>query len=160
MAQYVVVESGVITEYYDSLPTSWRNTSGLNMSANDVNFLLSLGWYSVQKNSVSYDPDTHYISSYDYVIEDTYVTETPVITELPEDQKQTFERKKEDFLAQLRSMRTEKLLACDWTQLVDSPLSEENKLRWQTYRQALRDLPGVYQSNNVIDINSVVWPEF
>jgi hypothetical protein len=46
-----------------------------------------------------------------------------------------------------RTERTAKLFACDWTQLADSPLTEEEKTAWAVYRQELRDymtgwLPG------------------
>lgn len=41
----------------------------------------------------------------------------------------------------LRIMRNDKLSACDWTQMADSPLSDSEKTSWSTYRQQLRDLP-------------------
>ena len=41
----------------------------------------------------------------------------------------------------IRLARTRRLAKCDWTQSSDSPLSEEKKKEWATYRQALRDLP-------------------
>ncbi|MDK2956536.1 MAG: hypothetical protein PWQ57_2032 [Desulfovibrionales bacterium] len=44
--------------------------------------------------------------------------------------------------AAVRSARDAKLSACDWTQLPDSPLDDDAKADWRTYRQALRDLPG------------------
>lgn len=37
--------------------------------------------------------------------------------------------------------RDQRLADTDWTQANDSPLSEEKKAEWATYRQALRDLP-------------------
>lgn len=37
--------------------------------------------------------------------------------------------------------RLEALQESDWTQTVDSPLSDTKKAEWATYRQALRDLP-------------------
>lgn len=40
----------------------------------------------------------------------------------------------------LRRERNNRLAACDWTQLSDSPLSDTEKLIWRSYRQALRDL--------------------
>ncbi len=40
-----------------------------------------------------------------------------------------------------RAKRDEKLAVCDWTQLADSPLTDEQKTAWGTYRQALRDVP-------------------
>ena len=43
--------------------------------------------------------------------------------------------------AGIRSERDQKLTACDWTILPDSPLSDDAKTEWQTYRQALRDMP-------------------
>lgn len=41
----------------------------------------------------------------------------------------------------LRRERNKRLMACDWTQLSDSPLSDTEKLIWRLYRQALRDMP-------------------
>jgi hypothetical protein len=42
---------------------------------------------------------------------------------------------------ELRKIRNALLRDCDWTQFVDSPLSQEQKQAWATYRQQLRDLP-------------------
>jgi hypothetical protein len=41
----------------------------------------------------------------------------------------------------MREHRDKLLLGCDWTQASDSPLSDEKKAEWATYRQQLRDLP-------------------
>jgi hypothetical protein len=41
----------------------------------------------------------------------------------------------------VRDEREQKLAACDWTQLDDTPLSNTTKVAWASYRQALRDLP-------------------
>ena len=43
-------------------------------------------------------------------------------------------------LKHFRGVRNKKLAKCDWTQAPDSPLSDEKKKEWATYRQALRDL--------------------
>jgi len=52
-----------------------------------------------------------------------------------------------------REYRVPHLKACDWTQAADSPLSDSKKAEWQTYRQALRDLPSTNASvTNVADI--------
>jgi len=40
-----------------------------------------------------------------------------------------------------RSERDGLLKYCDWTVMPDSPLSDSDKTAWQTYRQALRDVP-------------------
>ena len=47
----------------------------------------------------------------------------------------------EALAAEVRSKRDGLLRDCDWTQMPDCPLSEEKKTAWQTYRQALRDVP-------------------
>ena len=43
----------------------------------------------------------------------------------------------------------------DWTQLGDAPISAEEKAKWVTYRQKLRDIP---QDQKEIAANSVVFP--
>jgi len=40
--------------------------------------------------------------------------------------------------------RDKQLAASDWTQVPDSPLSDEKKEAWRVYRQALRDFPNTY----------------
>ena len=52
----------------------------------------------------------------------------------------------------LRNERDYLLKQSDWTQMPDSPLTEEKKQEWQTYRQALRDLP------QTVDINNIEFP--
>ena len=42
---------------------------------------------------------------------------------------------------ELLEKRNNKLIASDWTQMPDSPLSDSKKAEWATYRQQLRDLP-------------------
>ena len=53
----------------------------------------------------------------------------------------------------MKNKRNDLLLKCDWTQLPNSPLSETKKQEWDTYRQALRDLPA-----NTADPENPVWP--
>lgn len=40
-----------------------------------------------------------------------------------------------------RAERSTRLVASDWTQAVDAPLTENEKARWREYRQRLRDIP-------------------
>ena len=51
---------------------------------------------------------------------------------------------------QVRQKRNNLLLQSDWTVLIDSPLNDEKKQEYITYRQALRDLPLEY--NNPDDV--------
>lgn len=48
--------------------------------------------------------------------------------------------------------RNERLQSCDWTQLPDVPLTEEQKQAWVAYRQDLRDV------TNQPDPFNIVWP--
>jgi hypothetical protein len=54
----------------------------------------------------------------------------------------------------IRQERDRRLAESDWTQTNDSPLSNEKKTEWQTYRQELRDI--ISTITNVTDI--VNWP--
>ena len=54
---------------------------------------------------------------------------------------------------QLRTERTRRLVACDWTQLSDSTMSAAVSGEWKAYRQALRDLPKTQD-----DPANIVWP--
>jgi hypothetical protein len=50
--------------------------------------------------------------------------------------------------------RVRLLSACDWTQLPDAPLTDTERVTWQQYRQALRDLPQTYPNPS-----DVIFPE-
>lgn len=58
------------------------------------------------------------------------------------EQKDTPDRERiQTMLATRRRMDRDSLLAkCDWTQIADVPLTEEQKTAWKAYRQALRDV--------------------
>ena len=57
----------------------------------------------------------------------------------------------EDDMTWLRSERDRRIAETDWTQLPDVP--EAVRLKWQLYRQKLRDVPQDY--TNVQNVN---WP--
>lgn len=56
-----------------------------------------------------------------------------------------------DYWQFFRDIRNMKLNQCDWTQLPDSPLTEEKKQEWEVYRQQLRDL-----TSNITDPKPLV----
>lgn len=47
----------------------------------------------------------------------------------------------------VREERTRRLYECDWTQLLDAPLTDAEKAAWREYRQQLRDLMEIFQWN-------------
>ena len=51
------------------------------------------------------------------------------------------ELKKEE----MRVARNELLKECDFRFVSDFPQSDEKKQEWQTYRQALRDFPSIWE---------------
>ena len=55
--------------------------------------------------------------------------------------------------ASLRTERDALLVSSDWTQASDSPLTDEVKTTWVTYRETLRNLPA-----NTPDPDSPTWP--
>jgi len=65
-----------------------------------------------------------------------------------------------DYWQELRYIRFFKLTECDWTQLPDNNLTEEQKVIWQGYRQELRDLPDNITDPKalVLDSNHPDWP--
>lgn len=44
-------------------------------------------------------------------------------------------------IERMKDQRNVLLKQSDWTQVVDSPLSDNKKAEWATYRQQLRDFP-------------------
>lgn len=69
-----------------------------------------------------------------------------VLTKEEFDARQEYLKNKSIFdVARLR--RNEALSASDWTQLPNSPLSDEKKAEWEAYREALRNYPTLLESN-------------
>jgi hypothetical protein len=66
----------------------------------------------------------------------------------------TEEEQTENYLTAIRVERNDLLHTSDWTQGNDSPLTDEVKTNWQTYRQSLRDLPA-----NTPDPANPTWPD-
>lgn len=60
-----------------------------------------------------------------------------------------------------RNYRNNLLAESDWTQAVDSPLSDSKKAEWKTYRQSLRDLTKTADpklDGPFLDMSSVTFP--
>jgi hypothetical protein len=53
----------------------------------------------------------------------------------------------------IRTKRNQLISNCDWTQLPDNTLSDEQRTAWKQYRQTLRDI------TNTEDPFSVIWPK-
>ena len=67
-------------------------------------------------------------------------TEAEELTRDAEEQEWT-DGANDRLAAEHRATRNELLAGSDWTQMPDSPLADEAKTLWATYRTALRNLP-------------------
>ena len=128
---YAYVEDGVVT-YRGTLPKTWKNISGLNLSEGDDDYLKTLGWVPYVEVSVEFDenetPDG----------EDTVITETKV-TSTAKKRAMTDAEKTERTASNLSNIRFErnlKLADTDFYALSDVTMSSD----MATYRQALRDI--------------------
>lgn len=63
----------------------------------------------------------------------------------------------EDLVKDVRMIRDQLLTACDWTQALDAPLSEQELQSWRDYRQQLRDITD--HLDGVTSVQEVVWPQ-
>ena len=59
-------------------------------------------------------------------------------------------------LEYLRKIRNQKLAESDWTQTVDSSLSDSKKAEWVKYRTALKDITKTYKST---EEDGFSWPK-
>ena len=60
----------------------------------------------------------------------------------------------EDKWFEIRNKRNTLLRESDWTQMPDSPLNNEKKTEWLTYRNNLRSLPQTFSNPD-----EVIWPD-
>ena len=82
---YAHVENGSIT-YRGTLPKTWHNVSGLNLSAGDDDYLKTLGWVPYVEVSVEIGVD-EVGDGEDTVITETEVTSTAKKRAMTEDEK-------------------------------------------------------------------------
>ena len=68
--------------------------------------------------------------------------------------------KKEFAEVKFRVERNNLLSLSDWTQMPDCQLTNDKKIEWATYRQALRDLPAktTPSINERENLTNITWP--
>ena len=69
--------------------------------------------------------------------------------------------KKDSLFDEIRGERDRLLNKSDWTQFSDSPLTDEQKTSWATYRQELRDFPSTFIDDDgdiIVTILTPTWP--
>ena len=126
--------ASIITIYNSDTGIILRNVSGLGDMTNNV------------KSGESYIEGTYSTDNFIVVDGVAVAKSSEVITQQNKTQAQL----------DLRNYRGAMLDSSDWTQTPDSPLSDTKKQEWQTYRQALRDLPAAY--TDIESVDEVTWP--
>ena len=96
----------------------------------------------------TYDTKTQKLNEISPVIDGDYIKEYEVLS-LTTEEKTEIDNQQWNIVRQDRNTR---LQSSDWTQITDSPLTDEKKTEWQTYRQSLRDI--TKQS----DPFNITWP--
>lgn len=136
--KYAEIENNNIVEIYNVLPESWRNVSNFNSLTDQE--LSDLSWtgnegcsfYPVETNArPSFNP-LYEIFEPEYSIDHDAKKVTGSWVQFPVETEKAWDI--------IREQRTARLSATDWTQLSDSPLSEEEKNAYVDYRQKLRDI--------------------
>jgi hypothetical protein len=114
----------------------------------DNQILKQYGWYPYRFQASQIGENQVYDGS-DFVIEENEVVEYQKVRNKTE---QEIQNETENMWRYVRENRNRLLLECDWTQLADSPLTNQKQTEWQIYRQSLRDI--TTQSNPF----SINWP--
>lgn len=144
--KYAYIENDVVVETNRELPINWKNISNFNLLDNET--IKNFGWYEYKFLPADVPPE-HKIVGRFYEIKDGVVIESETIAPITEQDKL---EEINSLWQNIRSKRNFYLEQCDWTQVLDSPFTEEQKELWRTYRQALRDI--TLQT----DVFNIVWP--
>lgn len=144
--KYAYVENGQVKDIRQSLPNVWNNISNFNTL--DDNTVKEFGWlpYTFIEGQTG---DDYIILASNFEILENEVIEHQ-ITRLKTDEEK--EQDKQNMWKIVREERNKKLSECDWTQLSDSPLSNQKQTEWQIYRQSLRDI------TTQLNPFSIEWP--
>lgn len=138
---YAHVKEDGSVDYLGSLPESWGNVSGLRLSDGDDKYLKTVGWLPIVETFATPTYNQTFEKDVVTVEEDRVLLIHRVRDMTPEE----IAERDASHMSHLREERNQKLASSDWTQASDhsSPLSADKKAEWETYRQALRDLPAV-----------------
>ena len=131
---YILVQNEQIIGRPRPLPVSWENISNFHVFDNQT--LKQYGWYPYRFVETQKNENQYYDGS-DFVIEETEVVEYQKVRNKTE---QEITEEIESMWRSIRDRRNVFLTESDWTQLPDSPLTNQKQTEWQIYRQSLRDI--------------------
>ena len=145
--KYIQIIDGQFFGEPTDIPKSFGNVSNFHLLSDEQ--LKDYGWYPVRLVENTNKTTTTLVTGYDFVIEGDGVIQYEQIREKTSEEIQTENNEK---WKQIRMQRGRLLQSSDWTQLSDSPLTEEKKEEWQTYRQSLRNI------TTQTDPFNIIWP--
>lgn len=142
-----------------SLPRVWKAAT---LDALDLDPVLrspaaTVGAYQVSvRDGVVQDANGNWVEN--YVARDMFsdYTDEDGVSHTKAEQEAAYQAGLDAKTAEGHRTTRNKLLAdSDWTQMNDSPLSNEDKTSWATYRQELRDMSDLASWPNIADDD---WP--
>ena len=143
---YIYIENNQVQDSPKELPINWKNISNFYLLDNQK--LKQNGWYPYRLVEIQLNVN-EIINGSNIVIEENEVVEYQ--TKRLKTQ-QELENETEGQWVRIRRKRNRYLTETDWTQLPDSPLTNQKQTEWQIYRQALRDI------TSQLSPFSISWP--
>jgi hypothetical protein len=141
-----------------SLPRVWKAATldALNLDAVLASPAATVGAYQISvRDGVEQDANGNWVEK--YVARDMFADTTEDgVTTTKAEHETAYQATLDANTAEGHRATRNKLLAdSDWTQINDSPLSNENKTAWATYRQELRGITDLDAWPNLADDD---WP--
>jgi hypothetical protein len=144
--KYARIENNQVIDHNRDLPINWQNVSNFYLLDNES--VKEYGWFPFRFVEAPNMENSVISGSYFEIGDDEVVEYQTRRAKTEEEIQQENEYK----WIEIRERRNRLLFECDWTQLPDSPLSEDKRLEWKTYRQELRDV------TNYDSPDHVIWP--
>ena len=137
MANWAVIINDIIEEFHDDVPHNWRHISGLKISAHDLEFMASHGWYPIDNNSI---------------IDDSVVDHVG---------RAANSEIKHSFINELKDIIERIIRNTDRTQLRDYVVANGAKKsdEWGKYRNKIRELLVKHLTDDIINISNVKFPD-
>lgn len=167
MAEYrhkdtgLVQSQGAWRSHYSnvSLPRAWKQATldGLNLEAVLEAPKPTVGAYEVAvRNGVTQDAKGNWVTAWEVRDMFTSYTDEDGVFHSKLDQEQAYQADLDSKVAEANRIKRNSLLTdTDWTQMNDSPLTNELKTAWATYRQELRQITDLDAWPNLADDD---WP--
>jgi len=151
MSNYINVSTGEYPVSFARVKQSLSNTS-FSVAPESAGDFKRVGDGPIP----SYDGTTQYVEEGTPTLADGNYTRNWVVRDYTAEQIAQKTANKDAVAAKANRTKRNKLLAdTDWTQMNDSPLTNEAKTAWATYRQELRDLTDLDAWPNLADED---WP--